>query len=143
MALKDIARRLSDDIWEVFAPLLPPGVWGGNGRPPQSHKDCWHGLLCVLVAGLAWARLAPCGPAYKTSQRRLTRWLPRAGFRTAWGQRAQQYEQLQGSNGEQSRLAGSKQPSQKGVQSQALRQLSAPSVGPPGTERATHAPGPG
>ena len=142
MELKDLARRLPDAIGEIFAPLLPPVVWCGNGRPPKSTKDCLPGLLFVLVAGIAWERLPPCWPAYKTSQRRRTRWRQLAVFRTAWGQLAQQYEQLQGIHWDQMRLDGAKKPSKKGVKRQGLRQLIAPSVGQPCTWRATPAPCP-
>jgi transposase len=133
MELQDIARRLPDDIWEIFAPLLPPGVWCGNGRPPKSNKDCLHGLLFVLVSGIAWEMLPPCWPSSKTIQRRLTRWLQRDVFRTAWGQLAQQYEPLQGINWAQSLLDGSKKPSKKGGKRPGLRQWIAPSVGQPCT----------
>jgi transposase len=114
MELKDIARRLPEDIWEIFEPLLPPVVWCGNGRPPKSNKDCLHGLLFVLVAGIAWELLPPCWPSYKTIQRRLHRWLSLDVFRMAWGQLAQQYEQLYGINWDQILLDGSKKPSKKG-----------------------------
>ena len=133
MELKDLARRLPDDIWEIFEPLLPPVVWCGNGRPPKSNKDCLHGLLFVLVSGIAWEMLPPCWPASKTNQRRLTCWLQRDVFRTAWGQRAQQYEQLQGINGDQMLLDGSKKPSKKGGKRQGLHQWIAPRVGQPCT----------
>ncbi len=53
MQLKDIARRLPDDIWKVFEPLLPAKVWVGNGRPPASNQECLHALLYVLVSGIA------------------------------------------------------------------------------------------
>lgn len=32
MELKDIARKLPEEIWEVFEPLLPKVVWVGNGQ---------------------------------------------------------------------------------------------------------------
>jgi transposase len=133
MELKDIARRLPDDIWEIFEPLLPQVVWCGNGRPPKSNKACLHGLLFVLVSGIAGEMLPPCGPSYKTIQRRRTRWLQLDVFRTAWGQLAQQYEQLQGINWDQLLLAGSKKPAKKGGKRRGLRRLIAPSVAQPCT----------
>ena len=54
MELKDIARKLPEEIWEVFEPLLPKVVWVGNGRPPCSNRDCLHGVLYVLVTGIPW-----------------------------------------------------------------------------------------
>jgi hypothetical protein len=32
MELKDIARRLLDEIWDVFEPLLPPINGGGRKK---------------------------------------------------------------------------------------------------------------
>lgn len=32
--LKALARRLPDDIWAIFEPILPAKVWSCNGRPP-------------------------------------------------------------------------------------------------------------
>ena len=39
-------------------------VW--NGRPPQSHRDCFHALLYVLVAGIPWEMLPAGFPSHKT-----------------------------------------------------------------------------
>ena len=61
MELKDIARRLPDDLWEIFEPLLPPVVWCGNGRPPKSNTVCaWSPLRLGLrdLLGEAPALLA-------------------------------------------------------------------------------------
>ena len=33
MQLKDIARRLPDEVWVLFEPILPARIWCGNGRP--------------------------------------------------------------------------------------------------------------
>lgn len=133
MELKDLAKRLPEDIWKVFEPLLPPVVWCGNGRPPKSNKDCLHGLLFILVSGIAWEMLPPCWPSYKTIQRRLKRWLALDVFRTAWAQLAQQYEQLHGINWDQILLDGSKKPSKKGVNRRDRLQLIAPSAALPCT----------
>jgi hypothetical protein len=43
--LQTIARRLPEEIWAIFEPLLPPVVWCGEGRPPASNHKCLHGLL--------------------------------------------------------------------------------------------------
>jgi transposase len=114
MELKDIARRLPDEIWAVFEPLLPPRVWCGIGRPPKGNRECFHALLYVLVSGLPWEMLPPCFPSSKTIQRRLKRWLEHDAFHTAWRQLAQRYERLNGINWDQVLLDGSKKPSKKG-----------------------------
>jgi transposase len=121
MELKEIARRLPEDIWEVFEPLLPPVVWCGNGRPPRGNKECFHGLLYVLASGIAWEMLPPCWPSYKTIQRRLKLWLRLDVFRAAWARLAQRYERLRGVNWDQVLLDGSKKPAKKGASRPAPR----------------------
>lgn len=115
MELKDIARRLPEEVWAVFEPILPPVVWCGNGRPPKGNRECFHALLYVLVSGIPWEMLPPGFPSSKTVQRRLRRWLERDAFRTAWGQLARRYERLNGINRDQVLLDGSKKPSKRGV----------------------------
>jgi len=133
MQLTDFARRLPDDVWTLFEPLLPPRVWAGNGRPPATNKECLHAVFYVLIAGIAW-RMLPLGfPSYKTVQRRLKLWLQRDTFRQAWGQLAQRYERLQGINGDQILLDGSKKPSKKGVNRRGRPRSIAPSVALPCT----------
>jgi putative transposase len=114
MQLKDVARRLPEEIWGVFEPILPPVVWFGVGRPPKSNRECFHALLYVLVSGIPWEMLPLGFPSYKTVQRRLRRWLGRDAFRTAWQQLAERYERLNGINWDQVLLDGSKKPSKKG-----------------------------
>jgi transposase len=121
MELKDVARRLPEDIWAIFEPILPPVIWCGNGRKPYPNRECFHALLYVLVAGIAWELLPVCFPSYKTVQRRLQRWLALDVFHAAWEQLAQRYQRLQGINWDQVLLDGSKKPSKKGAKRPALR----------------------
>jgi transposase len=75
MRLTDFARKVPDDVWALFAPILPPVIWCGNGCPPYNNRECLHAVLYVLVTGIEW-RMLPAGfPSYKTVQRRLTSWL--------------------------------------------------------------------
>ena len=53
MELKDVAKRLPEDIWEVFEPLLPPVVWCGNGRPPKD-VIVFGGTLCFWCWWRRW-----------------------------------------------------------------------------------------
>src|SRR5260370_9309965 len=121
MQLTAFVRDVPDDIWAVFAPILPPVVWQGNGRKPKGNRQCLHALFYVLVSGIAWEMLPVCFPSYKTVQRRLQRWLKLDVFHAAWKQLAQRYEQLHGINWDQILLDGSKKPSKKGVKSRGLR----------------------
>lgn len=131
MKLTDFARQLPEEVWHLFQPLLPPVVWCGNGRPPASNYDCLHALFYILVSGIAWRMLPKGFPSYKTVQRRLTLWLQRDAFRTAWQQLAQRYEVLHGINWEQILLDGSKKPSKKGVNRRGrVRSIAASAVRP-------------
>lgn len=114
MRLSDFSRRLPGEVWAVFEPVLPPVIWVGNGRPPESNHDCLHGLLYVLVSGIGWEMVPPCFPSGKTIQRRLKIWLESDCFRTAWQGLAQQYENLNGINWDKVLIDGSKHKAQKG-----------------------------
>lgn len=115
MQLKDLARRLPDDIWAEFEPILPAQVRAGVGRPPVPNRDCLHALLYVLAAGISWEFLPWCFPSYKTVQRRLREWMRRDAFLTAWGRLAGRYERVHGINWDQVLLDGAKKPSKKGA----------------------------
>ena len=131
MKLTDFARQLPEEVWQLFQPLLPPVVWCGNGRPPASNYDCLHALFYILVSGIAWRMLPKGFPSYKTVQRRLTLWLQRDAFRTAWQQLAQRYEVLHGINWDQILLDGSKKPSKQGVNRRGrVRSIAASAVRP-------------
>jgi transposase len=114
MKLSDISRRLPDEIWRTFEPILPPVIWCGNGRPPKPNHSVLHGLLYVLVSGIGWEMVPPCFPSGKTIHRRLNRWLELDCFRTAWQTLAQQYERLRGINWDKVLLDGSKHKAPKG-----------------------------
>ena len=115
MQLKDFARRLPDEVWDLFEPLLPPRHWCGNGRPPKTNRACCHALMYVLVTGLPWEMLPVGLPSYKTGQRRLQRWWALDVFQQAWQPVAERYHVLQGINWDQVLLAGSKKPAKTGV----------------------------
>src|SRR5437773_1159432 len=115
MQLTDFARKVPDDVWALFEPILPPVVWCGNGCPPYDNRECLHAVLYVLVTGLGWQMLPPGFPSYKTVQRRLTVWLQQDAFRRAWQHLAQRSEALQGINWDEILLDGSKKPAKKGA----------------------------
>ena len=131
--LQTIARRLPEEIWAIFEPLLPPVVWCGEGRPPASNHKCLHGLLYVLITGIGWEYVPPCFPCGRTLKDRLKVWLQHDSFRTAWQQLAQRYEQLHGINWDKILLDGSKKPSKKGVPTPDPARSIAPSAAPPST----------
>jgi len=140
MQLTDFARKVPEDVWALFEPILPPVVWCGNGCPPYDNRECLHAVLYVLVTGIGWQMLPPGFPSYKTVQRRLTVWLQQDAFRRAWQQLAQRYEALQGINWEEVLLDGSKKPAKKGARRLAPAPWIAANAGRRCTEPVT--PGP-
>ena len=129
--LSGLARRLPDEVWATFEPILPPVVWCGNGRPPADNRACLHGVLYVLVSGVGWD-LVPAGfPCGKTLKGRLSRWLELDCFRTVWSALARQYERLRGVNWDKVLLDGAKHKAPKG----GPRPGRAPSTGPSAARR--------
>jgi transposase len=110
MRLSDIARRLPEEIWALFEPILPKVVYRGTGRHPATNHACLHGLLYVLITGIGWDYV----PRGKTIQSRLRQWLTLDCFHQAWAELAQRYERFQGINWDQILLDGSKKPAKKG-----------------------------
>ena len=75
MQLTDFARKVPDDVWALFEPVLPPVIWCGKGCPPYGNRECFHAVLYVLVTGIGWRMLPPGFPSDKTVHRRLERWV--------------------------------------------------------------------
>ncbi len=68
---------VSDELWAVVEPLLPPGPKKPKGgRPRIPGRDCLRGIIFVLRASLPWSWLPPelgCGSG-TTCRRRLKQW---------------------------------------------------------------------
>src|SRR3712207_9385246 len=53
-------RLISDELWALFEPLIPPpppAVHGRTGRPRVSDRDVREGIAFVLSTGIGWTRL--------------------------------------------------------------------------------------
>ena len=131
MQLKDFARCLPDEVWDLFEPILPPRIWCGNGRKPKTNRVCFHALMYVLVTGIPWEMLPVEFPSYKTIQRRLKHWLALDLFHQAWQQLAARYQEWHGINWDQVLLDGSKKPAKKGANRRVLHRWIAVNVAPP------------
>jgi len=83
MQLTDFARKVPEEVWALFEPILPPVVWCGNGCPPYANRECLPAVLYVLVTGMGWRMLPPGLPSDKTVHRRLTVWVHQDAFRQA------------------------------------------------------------
>jgi transposase len=73
-----MAKELvSDELWELVEPLLPPIVTSPKGgRPPVGHREALTGILFVLRTGIPWSMLPQemgCGSGM-SCWRRLRDW---------------------------------------------------------------------
>ena len=66
-------RDLSDEEWEVIAPLIPPGKSGG-GKRRVVLRDIMNGVMYVLSTGCQWRYLPKDLPPRSTVHDYLTLW---------------------------------------------------------------------
>ena len=76
--MRGMAKALvSDELWALVAPLLPPPrPRPKGGRPPVDDRKALAGILFVLKSGIPWAMLPKevgCGSGM-TCWRRLRDW---------------------------------------------------------------------
>jgi transposase len=53
-------RLISDELWALVEPLIPPpkpAVHGRTGRPRTADRDVLEGIAFVLSTGIGWAKL--------------------------------------------------------------------------------------
>jgi transposase len=71
------APLVSDGLWTIVEPLLPPTVLSPKGgRPPVPNRDAFTGIVFVLKTGLPWNALPQemgCGSG-STCWRRFAAW---------------------------------------------------------------------
>src|SRR4051794_41960927 len=79
------SRLISDELWALVEPLIPPrepAVHGRTGRPRTSDRDVLEGIAFVLSTGIGWTKL-PTELGYGsggTCWRRLHEWAEAGGF---------------------------------------------------------------
>ena len=72
-------RLISDELWALVEPLIPPrkpAVHGRTGRPRVSDRDVLEGIAFVLSTGIGWTKL-PAELGYGsgwTCWRRMREW---------------------------------------------------------------------
>jgi transposase len=53
-----VAALISDDLWNLIAPLLPPlKSKPKGGRPRAPDQACLRGIVFVLRSGIPWEML--------------------------------------------------------------------------------------
>ncbi|MFD6170314.1 transposase [Streptomyces coeruleorubidus] len=74
----DLARRLvTDELWALTEPLLPPFTprRQGGGTAPVDERMVLTAVVYVLTSGCPWRRLPPwLGVSPATAHRRFTAW---------------------------------------------------------------------
>jgi transposase len=71
-------EELTDEQWEILAPLIPEPVRRaeGRGRPVKhDNRAVLNGILWVVRTGAAWADLPDRFPSGSTCFRRVSRWV--------------------------------------------------------------------
>jgi len=68
--------NLTDDQWELLAPLLPKPRRrkDGRGRPRRDPREVLDGVLWILRTGAQWADLPDRYPPYQTCHRYFQQW---------------------------------------------------------------------
>ena len=77
--------QLSDDQWFLIEDLFPdPPMTRAGGRPPRSNRDCFEGILFVLLAGCRWKDLPAHFPSKSVCHQRFKLWTEQGLFQIAW-----------------------------------------------------------
>lgn len=81
----DPQPQLSDDQWFLIEDLFPdPPRTRAGGRPPHLSRDCFAGILFVLLSGCRWKDLPKCFPSKSVCHQRFTLWSEQGLFEVAW-----------------------------------------------------------
>ena len=75
--------ELTNEQWEVVAPLIPPQRRrrDGKGRPRVPSRAVLDGILWVLWSGAPWKALPSNYPPYQTCHRRMQEWVRERVFK--------------------------------------------------------------
>src|SRR5208283_3600492 len=84
--MKKRQKLLTDEQWELIAPLFPPPKQRRDkrGRPPAPNRACFEGILWILQTGAAWRFLPDEFPSPPTCWRRLKQWEEQDVWLDAW-----------------------------------------------------------
>ena len=92
--------QISDQLWEVLAPLLPQRVNThplGGGRPRVPDRTCANGICYVLHTGCQWKALDATGIySGSTAHLRFQEWVKAGVFLELWRVGLERYDELQG-----------------------------------------------
>ena len=94
------AFRVSDELWEVLAPLIPQQVNThplGRGRPRVPDRTCADGICYVLRIGCQWKALDATGiGSGSTAHLRFQEWVAAGVFLELWRVGLERFDELSG-----------------------------------------------
>ena len=94
------AFQISDELWEVLAPLIPERVNThrfGGGRPRVPDRTCANGIFYVLRTGCQWKALDATGICSgSTAHLRFQEWVAAGVFLELWRVGLERYDELKG-----------------------------------------------
>ena len=92
--------QVSDALWEVLAPLIPPRVNThplGGGRPRVPDRTCANGIFYVLRTGCQWKALDATGICSgSTAHLRFQEWAAAGVFWVLWRTGLERFDELKG-----------------------------------------------
>jgi transposase len=87
--------QLTDAQWLKIAKYFPDkSMTTAGGRPPRSNRDCFEGILYVLLTGTSWKKLPTCFPSESVCRKRFKKWIREGKFLEAWKMLLQELDQL-------------------------------------------------
>ena len=81
----ELNTQLTDTQWFLISDLFPDRTMTSNGgRPPCSNRDCFEGILFVLITGIRWKDLPNYYPSKSVCHERFKQWSDAGLFQVAW-----------------------------------------------------------
>jgi transposase len=99
LIVKDDGWRISDELWEKMAPLIPPGKPHPLGchRRRIPDRNAMNGILFVLRTGCQWDALDATNICkHSAAHRRFQEWVQAGVFERFWLEGLLCYDQLEG-----------------------------------------------
>ena len=81
----ELTPQLTDKQWLLIEDLFPDKtVSVKGGRPPRLNRDCFEGILFVLITGARWKDLPDQYPSKSVCHQRFQQWVEEGLFQLAW-----------------------------------------------------------
>jgi len=81
----ELTPQLTDKQWLLVEDLFPDKtVSAKGGRPSRLNRDCFEGILFVLITGSRWKDLPDHYPSKSVCHQRFQKWAEEGLFQIAW-----------------------------------------------------------